>query len=189
VTVWGQGAPWRTTQERTQLLARLTSGDTVLARVTFATSALGDAGLSSIRLQRVDSAANARRWTSSTIWGAPADPAVPGRSFFALIAGARGLSPGERLLVSLPTGRTENGIVIPAAAVLIAEGQAWYYAAEILPLIIPFAPYEDFTRQMLDLGRPSGDGYFVQGGTTGQTVVVQGAGLLLARETGTAEEE
>ena len=189
VAAWGQGAPWRTPQARSQFLARLASGDLALARVTFAASAIGDGAPSSIRAQRVDAPSGGQSWTSATLWSAPTDPTFPGRSFFALIERARGLAPGERLLISLPARRAEQGVIIPAAAVVIAEGKAWYYAAAVVPLIIPLAPYIEFTRQMLDLGQPLADGYFVTGGEPGEDVVVDGAGLLLARETGTAEEE
>jgi hypothetical protein len=187
--VWGQGSPLRTPQQRSTLLGRLAAGDVALVRVTFSSAAIGDGSPASLRMKRVDAPATANGWTATTIWGAPADPTVPGRSFFAIVERARGLSAGERLLVFLPDGRAQQGVVIPSAAVLIAEGQAWYYAAEILPLIIPMAPFVDFTRQTLDLGMPTPSGYFVPNGMPGQSVVVQGAGLLLARETGTVEDE
>ena len=187
--LWGQGAPLRTPQQRSALLGRLAAGEAALVRVTFSSAALGDNPPASLRIQRVDAPARATGWTATTIWQAPADPTVPGRSFFALVERARGLSAGERLLVFLRGDRTRQGVVVPSEAVLIAEGQAWYYAAEIVPLIIPMAPFVDFTRQMIDLGSPTADGYFVPDGMPGQSVVVQGAGLLLARETGTVEEE
>jgi hypothetical protein len=187
VAVWGQGLPWRNAAERSRLFARLAAGDVALVRVTFPANSVGDDTPSSLRVQRIDGGTGARSWTATNVWNAPADPTVPGRSFFALVERARGLLPGERLLVFLPEGSTQQGAVVPSAAVLIAEGQAWYYAAEIIPLIIPMAPLEDFTRHMLDLGRPAADGYFVADGQPGQSVVVEGAGLLLAREIGPAE--
>jgi hypothetical protein len=189
IALWGSGVPWRNPQERSRLLGRLAAGDVALARVTFPSTAIGDGPPASLRIQRLDAGAGAAGWTATTIWSAPADPTVPGRSFFALVERARGLSPGERLLVFLPEGRSQQGVVIPSAALLIAEGQAWYYAVEIVPLIIPMAPFVDFTRQMLDISRPTAKGYFVPDGSPGQSVVVQGAGLLLAREIGPAEED
>jgi hypothetical protein len=189
VAVWGQGIPWNNAAARSLIFAQLLAGDVALARVTFPANAIGERMPSSLRIQRVDAATGAGSWTARTVWSAPADPTVPGRSFFTLIERARGLQPGERLLVYLPEGSTQRGVIVPSSAVLIAEGQAWYYAAEVIPLIIPMAPLEDFTRHMLDIGKPTGNGYFVSDGEPGQSVVVEGAGLLLAREIGTVEEE
>jgi hypothetical protein len=189
VAVWGQGLPWRNATERSQLFAQLSAGELALARVTFPTNSVGDETPSSLRVERVDAGTGARRWTATTVWSAPADPAIPGRSFFALVRSARGLQPGERLLVFLPQGGAQRGVIVPSSAVLIAEGQAWYYAAEIIALIIPMMPLEDFTRHMLDLSSPAANGYFVADGQPGQSVVVEGAGLLLARELGSAEGE
>jgi hypothetical protein len=189
VSLWGQGVPWTNAAERGRIFAQLAAGTVALARVTFPSSSVGDRTPSSLRAQRVDSGTGAESWTATTVWNAPADPTIPGRSFFALLRGARSLQPGERLLVSLPQGGAQRGVIVPSSAVLIAEGQAWYYAAEIIPLIIPMAPLEDFTRQMLDIGKPTANGYFVADGQPGQSVVVEGAGLLLAREIGTTEEE
>jgi hypothetical protein len=187
--LWGPGVPWRNRQERSRFLGRLAAGDIALVRITFPSTAIGDGPPASLRIQRLDAGTAASGWTTTTVWSAPADPAVPGRSFFAIVDRARGLSPGERVLAFLPEGRSEQGAIVPSAAVLIAQSQAWYYTAEIVPLIIPMAPYVEFTRQMLDTSRPTTEGYFVPDGSPGQSVVVQGAGLLLARETGTVEEE
>ncbi len=189
VATWGQGLPLRNAAARSRLLARLLTGDVALARITFPTDVVGDATPTALRVQRVDAASDAISWAARIVGRAPADPAVPGRSFFALIERARGLQPGERLLVSLPQGGTQHGAVIPYSAVLIAEGQAWYYAAEIIPLIIPMAPLEDFTRHMIDIAHPTATGYFAADATPGQPAVVDGAGLLLAREIGPAEGE
>jgi hypothetical protein len=189
ISAWGRGLPWRNASERGPLFARLSSGDAALIRVTLPSASLGNGAPQSLRVQRIDAQAGAETWTAAKVWNAPADPTVPGRSFFALIDRANGLLPGERLLVALPEGKAQQGAVVPDSAVLIAEGQAWYYAAEIIPLIIPMAPLEDFTRHMIDLGRPAANGYFASDAQPGQLVVVGGAGLLLARETGTSEEE
>ena len=188
-TVWGQGIPWNNAAQRSRIFAQLLAGDVALARVTFPASAVGERTPSPLRLQRVDAAANAGSWTAKTVWNAPADPTVPGRSFFVLIERARGLQPGERLMAYLLQGGAQQGAVVPSSSVLIAEGQAWYYAAEIIPLIIPMMPLEDFTRHMLDLSKPAPNGYFVTDVQPGQSVVVEGAGLLLAREIGTVEGE
>jgi hypothetical protein len=187
VVSWGQNLPWRNAAERSQLLARLTAGDEVLARVTFSNGLTETP--SSLKIERVAAGQGGAGWTANRIWSAPADPTVPGRSFFVLINGARGLLPGERLIASIPMGKVQQGVIIPSAAVLIAAGQGWYYQRETVMPVIPLAPFYVFNRKMLDLSQPTADGYFVPGGDPKQLVVVEGAGLILARETGTEEDE
>ena len=189
VAAWGQNLPWRNTAELTALLGRLTAGDLVLARVTFSNGAVGDAAPSSLKIERVAAGQTGSSWTTTRIWNAPADPTVPGRSFFVLIDRARGLLPGERLIASIPMGNARQGMIIPSAAVLIAAGQGWYYQRETVMPVIPLAPFFVFNRKMLDLSQPTPEGYFVADGDPKQLIVVGGAGLLLARETGKEEDE
>ncbi len=137
----------------------------------------------------MEAGADTTSWTAKTIWRAPADPTVPGLSFFALADHARGLLPGERLIVSVPGEHAQQGVVIPSSAMIVAEGTCWYYAVEIQPLIIPLAPLKNFTRMALDISMPTAEGYFLPAGDPGQEVVVEGAGLLLAKETGVEDDE
>jgi hypothetical protein len=189
VAAWGgQNLPWRNAAERTALVAQLTSGNVALVRVTFPTSATGGETPTSLNIQRVDSGQGGG-WTSTRIWNAPGDPTVPGRSYFALVQGARGLLPGERLVVTVPVGRVQQGVIVPSEAVVIAESMGWYYDREIITPVIPLAPVYIFNRRMLDLSHPTPEGYFVPEGDAKTVVVVDGAGLILARETGTEEEE
>ena len=46
---------------------------------------------STLKLERVAAGQGGAGWTTNRIWNAPADPTVPGRSFYVLISGARGL--------------------------------------------------------------------------------------------------
>src|SRR5262249_12067662 len=105
IATWGQNLPLRNSMERSALLARLTVGEIALGRVTFPASAVGDGTPPAFSLERVDAGQGGRKWKASTIGPAPADPTVPGRSFYVLIEGARGLVPGERLIANLPMGR------------------------------------------------------------------------------------
>jgi hypothetical protein len=178
----------RNPADRTALLARLSSGDEALVKVTFSNGAIGNGTPATLKIDRVGPGAGAG-WTSTRIWSAPADPTIPGRSFYALIDRARGLLPGERVIVSIPMGKVQQGVIVPSDAVLIAVGEGWYYERETVTPVIPLAPFYIFNRKKLDLSQPTPDGYFVAGGDPKQLVVVEGAGLLLARETGTEEEE
>ena len=173
----------------TPLPARLAAGKAALARITFPPNAVGDTIPSSLKFERVDATKGSAGWTSGAVWSAPADPTVPGRSFYAIVERARNLLPGERLRVFLSAAKSQQGVVIPSAAVLIAEGKAWYYDDEHISPAIPDAPFEIFTRRMLDISQPTKEGYFVPDAEPGQVVVIEGAGLLLARETGSSEEE
>jgi hypothetical protein len=189
VAAWGgQNLPWRNAAERTALVAQLTAGNVALVRVTFPTSATGGETPTSLKIERVD-AGQGGGWTSTKIWNAPGDPTVPGRSYFALVERARGLLPGERLVVTIPMGRVQQGVIVPSDAVVIAEGMGWYYDRETVTPVIPMAPFYIFNRRMLDLSQPTPEGYFVPGGDAKAVVVVEGAGLILARETGSSEEE
>ena len=98
----------------------------------------------------------------------------------ALLAAPAGLSYGERLIASVPTGASLAGSAVPASAVVLAGGEAWCYVQE---------SGEALARRRVDLGRPLPEGYFQESGfKAGERVVVAGAGLLLAREIGGGAE-
>jgi hypothetical protein len=123
-------------------------------------------------VERVGHASNATGWTTKEIWNAPADAAIPGRGFFALVAGSN-LAEGDRLIVSVPSGAPVAGVLIPADAMVLNGDKAWFYTAE---------GGDAFVRHTLDVTRPTDGGYFMTGVAAGRNVVVQGAGLLLSRE-------
>ena len=189
VAQWGQSLPLRNPADRTALLAQFTAGNVALAKVTFSNGTLGNSIPNSFKIERIGPAEGAQTWTSNRVWSAPADPTIPGQSFYALIDRARGLLPGERVIVTIPMGAVKQGVVIPSNAVVIAAAQGWYYERETVMPVIPLAPFYVYNRRMLDLSSPTADGYFMAGGDPKQLVVVEGAGLLLARETGSDEDE
>ena len=189
ISQWGQSLPLRNPADRTALLGQLTTGNVAIAKVTFSNGSVGNSIPTSLKIERVGPAEGATSWTSNRVWSAPADPTIPGQSFYALIDRARGLLPGERVIVTIPMGGVKQGVVIPSNAVVIAAAQGWYYERETVMPVIPLAPFYVYNRRMLDLSSPTSDGYFVAGGDSKQLVVVEGAGLLLARETGSDEDE
>jgi hypothetical protein len=177
---FGAGAPWLDAARREPLLAALAEGSAVVISASFPA---GFAGTVPARLvlRRVGAAAAEESWSATEVWTGPADPAVPGRTFAALVGAPRGLSAGDRLTVSVPTGDALSGVVVPASALVLAGGGAWCYVSS-----------EDatFARRALATDRPVGSGYFQAAGfAPGERVVVAGAGLLLARETGGAEAD
>ena len=166
---FGMHPPWQNAAQRDALFARLTSGREALIRASF------PAGGVTATPQRL----TARRpgggpiWTAATAWDAPADPAIPGRSVFALVQGSD-LAAGERLLVSAPQGAPAMGIVVPSDAIVLSEGRAWCYVV---------AEPGHFLRRVVDTARPFGNGYFIaEGFKAGDAVVTAGAAQLLARE-------
>jgi hypothetical protein len=176
---FGAGAPWLDAARREPLLAALAEGSAVVISASFPAGFAGTVP-ARLALRRVGAGAE-ESWSASDVWTGPADPAVPGRTFAALVGAPRGLSVGDRLTASVPTGDALSGVVVPASALVLAGGGAWCYVAS-----------EDatFARRALATDRPAGSGYFQAAGfEPGERVVVAGAGLLLARETGGAEAD
>lgn len=122
--------------------------------------------------------ADAKSWTTTTIWDAPADPSVPGRSFYAILRGSD-LAQNERVTAAIPSGAPQAGAKIPAHAVVFGESEAWVYEQ---------TGTRTFLRTQVDISRPMGDGYFVSNVKPGQKIVVDGAGLLLAHEVNPSTE-
>lgn len=175
VAAWGRGAPWALAAQRSALLAKISAGTSAIVRATFpADTASGEGG--ALRVEALDGASDHHGWTATSAWAAPADPALPGRSYYLLINGAQDLAPGQRVRVFLSVGPAQSGVVVPAAALIIAGGDTWLYVEE---------KTGSFVRRAVALSAPVGEGYFTAAVHPGERVVVQGAGALLARETGT----
>ncbi len=165
---FGLNSPWHDTASRSAVMRRLASGEEVLVRVTF--SAIGGAAPKRIEISRMG--ADRKSWTAHTVWDAPADAAVPGRSFYALVEGSD-LAQNERVTAAIPTGTAQPGAKIPASALVYGESEAWVYVQTAA---------NTFLRTKVDITRPLDDGYFVSTVKPGDKVVTDGAGLLLARE-------
>jgi hypothetical protein len=170
---FGQKPPWKD-DVGSPILRALAGGDIKLVRVTFPLGALDDKTPVSLRLAHINAADSAKTWVATTIWNAPADAAVPGRSFFAVLKGSDA-GEGERLLAWAPRGLPEPGVLVPASAAVISEGKYWCYV-ERRPGV--------FIRTELDTSLAVADDYFVKVGLApNDKVVTTSAGQLLARET------
>lgn len=175
IAIWGRDAPWVRAAQRTALLAKISAGTSAIVRATFpADTASGSGG--ALRVEALDGTSDHHSWTATSAWAAPADPAIPGRSYYLLINDAQDLTPGQRVRVFLSVGPGQPGVVVPAAALIIAGGDTWLYVEE---------KSGAFVRRAVALSAPVGDGYFTAAVHPGERVVVQGAGALLAREAGT----
>jgi hypothetical protein len=174
---FGQRQSWHDTSGA--LLTDVANGKVRLLRATFSLGTLTGPLPRSLHISRLDAVANSDNWTSNTVWAAPADSTMPGRSVFALLDESD-IGEGERLIVHATLGGSESGVLVPQAAVVISEGKYWCYV-ERQP--------GTFTRVAIDARRPQASGYFVKDSiAAGTPVVIAGAGLLLASETGSVAE-
>ncbi len=180
---FGLNPPWRDAASRSRIMAALGNGRAVLVRATFPLGSLGPGVPRSLSVTPLDSPGTSL--TARQIWDAPADPAVPGRSFYLLLdngsSGAH-LAQGQRVAVTAPTGTAMSGILIPASALVLSASQSWAYV-ETKP--------GTFLRVPVDISKPLPGGYFQPAGgpiKAGQAIVTSGAGLLLARETNPSTE-
>jgi len=172
---FGPDAPWRTSAQRTAILARLQSGKSVLLKVTFPIGAT----VAPQRFTVSRMGVNGKGWNTGTVWNAPADAAIPGRSLFALVDGSD-LAQGERVIATIPTGAPQAGVLVPRSALIMGESDSWAYLK---------TGENTYVRSRIDTSHPDGDGYFVNGGfSPGQEVVTAGAGQLYAREVNPSTE-
>jgi hypothetical protein len=168
----GQDPPWKA-QESSAELTALAAGHAKLVRVTFPLGALGNTSPVALRLARINATPGAKSWESHSVWIAPADSSIPGKSFFALLKGSDA-GEGERLLAWAPVGSAESGVQVPAAAAVINGGKYWCYVEE---------KPGNFVRTEIDTSMPTAEGYFVKDGVSaGDKIVISSAGALLARE-------
>jgi multidrug efflux pump subunit AcrA (membrane-fusion protein) len=175
---FGQSQPWKDDQGST-MLDDVASGRTKLVRATFPLGALTGPIPRALQMARPDPRRKAERWKTDTVWAAPADATIPGRSLFALLKDGD-VGEGERLDVWAVADTTESGVLVPQAAVVISDNKYWAYVEK--------EPGK-FTRVAVDAGSPAPGGYFVKEGIApGESIVVASAGLLLARETNPSTE-
>ena len=182
-TIIGAGPPG--VAKNGPVLRELAGGKIKLLRATFPLGALEGSTPATLRAARLDALSPgvthpAQGWSVNSVWPAPADASVPGRSFFGLLKNGDA-GEGERLLVWAPaTGPSQRGVVIPAAALVISDAKYWCYVE---------TKSHVYVRRRIDPDRPVVDGYFVtEGIAAGDKVVTAAAGLLLARETNPSTE-
>jgi len=179
IATWGHDAPFKDASQRRAMMNKIASGGAALVRATLPQGSMIDAP-AQMRVEKLNAGGDDKGWTASQVWSAPADPTVPGRSFYLLIENAKGLLQGDRVRVVGSASDKTKGAVVPADSVLIAEGKTWVYIEE---------KPDYFVRQAVDITRPTATGYFTPYGVQpGEPIVVRGAAHLLAKETGTAED-
>jgi hypothetical protein len=159
-------------------LEKLADGTHKLARVTFPMDAAITGTPKALRVSSIDAAAGTA-WNAHTIWAAPQDPTLPGRSLFAILTDST-VAEGARVRAQAESDAAIAGVVVPEPAVVVADGLYWCYVKK----------NEDvYQRVAIDTNRPLGEGYFVADGIApGEEVVTAGAGSLLARELNSGTE-
>lgn len=119
-------------------------------------------------------------WHAMAVWPAPAEGGIPGVSLLAA-AQAPDLAEGSRVLAQVEIDTAATGVLIPAAAVVMHGGTLWCYIQ---------GRGGQYARRPVAEDHASEAGYVQTGGfKAGESVVVRGAGILLAREFGTVEQE
>jgi len=175
---FGQNAPWRGGKHG--VLTPLYGGHAVLVQATFPLGTVVGQRPQSLSVAHLTHAADTFGFDAARIWNAPADPTIPGSTFYALVP-ASDLAQGEHVLVYAPTGPSETGVRISDKALVVSEEKTWCYV-ETSPGI--------FERVAIDIDHPTAGGYFVARGIAGNApVVVKGMGLLLSRELGVAVQD
>lgn len=102
------------------------------------------------------------------------DPKIQGVSFFYAAAAESGVLPGMNVLAFLPSGRSIEGVAVPASAIVWWQGRAWVYRR---------TGQDTFTRVAIatDLPAPGG-GYIANDVAKDAEIVTRGAQLLLSEE-------
>jgi hypothetical protein len=102
------------------------------------------------------------------------DPRIQGVSFFYTVAATSGVLPGMNVLAFLPSGKSIEGVAVPASAVVWWQGKAWIYRR---------TGASRFTRMAIATDLPAPDGGYVANNVAKDAeIVTQGAQLLLSEE-------
>jgi hypothetical protein len=102
------------------------------------------------------------------------DPKIQGVSFFYTAPAESRVLPGMNLLAFLPSGRTVQGVTIPASAIVWWQDRAWIYRR---------TGADSFTRTEIATDLPvTGGGYVVKEAAKGTEIVTEGAQSLLSEE-------
>jgi len=174
---WGEGFARMPDRQRAALIGQIAAGQTALVRID---SAAGQ-GLSGLRELDLDLGALGRVHASVLGPARVADARLQSSGLIARVsgAGARSLSSGLSVPVTLKVSAPIHGVVAPRAALLRSGGKTWVYVR---------TAGEQFQRQPVEGGKPEPGGLFVaEGLRAGAPVVTTGAAALFAAETNTGE--
>ncbi len=160
--------------ESGQPIVRVADFQTLLAKVDVPPGEMVDPAVTRARVVVVGF--EDRALTAERVALAPTDRRAQGQTWLLRIrANGLMLRPGQAVTAYLPApGGAHRGAVVPRSAIVRFAGKAWAYVA--------IAP-DRFTRREISLDHPEPDGWAVTGGIRpGESVVVEGAALLLSEE-------
>jgi hypothetical protein len=159
-------------------LEKLAEGKHKLVRATFPADSKITGTPKTLRVASID-AQSGTAWSAHTVWAAPQDPTLPGRSVFAILTD-EAVMEGAHVRAQTEGDSGVVGVVVPEPAVVVSDGQYWCYVKKKEGV---------YQRVAIDTSRPFGEGYFVtEGILPGQEVVTTAAGSLLARELNASTE-
>jgi len=101
------------------------------------------------------------------------DPRIQGTTLFCVARARPALVPGRSVVAFVPLGDAVEATLIPASAVIWAEGSAWIYMPR---------GTDGFARRRISTDVPTETGYALTGLTAGTPVVTRGAQILLSEE-------
>ena len=162
------------------LLQRVADGERKILRATFAASEPPIAPGARIQAIRLGTHESQPIESLGPAWPAPADPEVPGRSYFTVMPGDS-LAEGERVTTIASSGDSLTGLFVPGAAVVLFDARPWFYVEH---------PGGAFQRLPIDAERHVEGGYTLNTSLGSEDrIVVEGAAILLAKEQGAAEPD
>lgn len=171
---WGTAIAGLSSEARAALVSDMATGRAALLRADAPQRPEGLEGRVLIQLT-----ADAPPIPAETLGLTPsAEPRMQTIGLYCLVRGetARALRSGRVLPGRIETAATVTGSVLPRAALVRLDGRAWAYVR---------TGEGSFVRRAVDDGRPVDAGWFVtRGFAPGTTVVVRGAGSLVAVERG-----
>jgi hypothetical protein len=144
---------------------------TLLIQITLPSGVQISSGPKSVRVQAASGTALSANFVSLS---PRTDPRIQGMSFFYMAPTQVGFLQGMNVRAYLPVGKTLQGVLVPAQAIVWWQGKARIYMQRNA---------EQFVRRDVSTETPFKDGYFVvKGFKAGDQIVVKGAQLLLSEE-------
>lgn len=170
---WGEAlARWATNPE-SEAFEALAQQREVLVQLVFPFEMQPQAGKAALTVApaSIDAPGHAARYVSPAPQG---DSTLPGATYF-YVASSEGLRAGMRVAARLHlAGKSQSGVIIPAAAVVWHGGKAWAYVRE---------DDDTFVRKEVATDHEVAGGWFNAANfEPGDDVVVSGAQLLLSEE-------
>jgi hypothetical protein len=163
-------ADWATNPE-SEVIDTLAQQRQVLVQVVFPYGVHAPRNGLTISPASSDAAGRAARYVSSAPQG---DSTMPGATYFYLASG-EGMRAGQRVVARFHgDGKPQDGVIVPAAAVVWHGGKAWAYVRE---------DDDTFVRKEVGTDNEVPGGWFnVANFEAGDEIVVSGAQLLLSEE-------